>query len=82
MTCPDLNWAVWVQVNLSPQKEAVLREAFQVLAEGGEMHFSDIYSTARIHKEVRGCLAGIHSCIELYVVVNPHKGAWLHGLDL
>lgn len=34
-------------VNLSPDKEAVLREAYRLLKPGGEMYFSDVYSSAR-----------------------------------
>eukprot|EP00894_Picocystis_sp_ML_P004325 jgi/Pico_ML_1/54842/g701.t2 len=30
-------------VNLSPNKEAVLREVYRVLAKGGEFYFSDVY---------------------------------------
>lgn len=35
-------------VNLSPDKEAVLKHAFRLLKPGGEMYFSDIYSDRRI----------------------------------
>ena len=44
------------QVNLSPDKGAVLREAYRVLAPGGEMYFSDIYTDRRLPAEVCGSL--------------------------
>ena len=63
-------------VNLSPNKEQVLRSAFNALKEGGEMHFSDVYSDRKIpdatrkHKVLYGeCISGalyindfIHLC--------------------
>jgi len=38
-------------INLSPDKEAVLREAFRVLKKGGEMYFSDVYADRRVPAE-------------------------------
>jgi arsenite methyltransferase len=35
-------------INLSPDKESVLKEAYRVLKKGGEMYFSDVYSDRRI----------------------------------
>jgi arsenite methyltransferase len=40
-------------VNLSPDKAAVLEEAYRVLAPGGEMYFSDVYCDRRLPAEVR-----------------------------
>ena len=40
-------------INLSPDKEQVLREAYRVLAAGGEMYFSDVYSDRRVPEEAK-----------------------------
>jgi len=40
-------------VNLSPDKHAVLSEAFRVLKKGGEFYFSDVYADRRISEELR-----------------------------
>ncbi|XP_060754959.1 arsenite methyltransferase [Neoarius graeffei] len=52
-------------VNLSPDKARVLREAYHVLKEGGELYFSDIYSSALISESLKAnkvlwgeCLSG------------------------
>lgn len=52
-------------INLSPDKEAVLREAYRLLKPGGEMYFSDVYADRRIPEELAAdpvlygeCLSG------------------------
>lgn len=52
-------------VNLSPDKDAVLREVFRLLKPGGEFYFSDIYADRRVPAELRNdpvlygeCLGG------------------------
>lgn len=39
-------------VNLSPDKDAVIKGAYNLLKPGGEMYFSDVYSDCRIPTEV------------------------------
>mmetsp|Transcript_29592 Transcript_29592/g.28321 ORF Transcript_29592/g.28321 Transcript_29592/m.28321 type:complete len:361 (+) Transcript_29592:103-1185(+) len=40
-------------VNLSPDKKAVLMEAYRLLKPGGEMFFSDVYSSSRIPLDLK-----------------------------
>jgi ubiquinone/menaquinone biosynthesis C-methylase UbiE len=39
-------------INLSPDKENVLKEAYRVLKPGGELYFSDVYSNRRIPRHL------------------------------
>ncbi len=39
-------------INLSPDKDAVLREAYRLLKPGGELYFSDVYSDRRVPQEL------------------------------
>ena len=52
-------------INLSPDKEAVLAQAWRLLKEGGEMYFSDVYADRRVPASLRDdpllygeCLSG------------------------
>lgn len=52
-------------INLCPNKEAVLRSCYRVLKPGGELYFSDVYSSRRVPIELRNdeilwgeCLSG------------------------
>lgn len=52
-------------INLSPDKEAVLRQVHRLLKPGGELYFSDIYADRRVPAELRNdpvlygeCLGG------------------------
>ena len=52
-------------INLSPDKDAVLREIHRLLKPGGEFHFSDVYADRRVPDAVRNdpvlygeCLGG------------------------
>ncbi|KAM4749962.1 arsenite methyltransferase [Anableps anableps] len=52
-------------VNLSPDKKQVLAEAYNALKDGGELYFSDIYSSGRLTEEIKNhkvlwgeCLGG------------------------
>ncbi|CAM9305033.1 unnamed protein product [Choristocarpus tenellus] len=52
---PDNHFDVIVSncvINLSPDKDAVLREAYRVLKPGGELYFSDVYSDRRVPQEL------------------------------
>jgi arsenite methyltransferase len=40
-------------INLSPDKESVLQEAFRLLKPGGELYFSDVYSDRRVPQHLR-----------------------------
>ncbi|XP_015275600.1 PREDICTED: arsenite methyltransferase [Gekko japonicus] len=64
-------------VNLSPNKRAVLREAYRVLKTGGEMYFSDVYAShdlpeeIRKHRILRGeCLGGALWWEDLYKIAE------------
>ncbi|CAH1778283.1 unnamed protein product [Owenia fusiformis] len=52
-------------INLSPDKHAVIAEAYRVLKEGGELYFSDVYADRELSDDIRKhkvlwgeCIAG------------------------
>ncbi|XP_068111159.1 arsenite methyltransferase-like [Hyperolius riggenbachi] len=60
-------------VNLSPDKKAVLREAYRLLKHGGELYFSDVYSDKPIPNQLRQnkvlwgeCISGALCWEDLY----------------
>jgi SAM-dependent methyltransferase len=60
-------------VNLSPDKRAVLREAWRVLADGGEMHFSDVYCDRRLPSELRSDSLLVGECLGGALYVEDFK---------
>jgi SAM-dependent methyltransferase len=53
---PDASFDVIVSncvINLSPDKDAVLREAYRLLKPGGELYFSDVYADRRVPKSLQ-----------------------------
>ncbi|XP_021253762.1 arsenite methyltransferase isoform X2 [Numida meleagris] len=64
-------------INLTPDKRAVLREAYRVLKPGGEMYFSDVYANQHLSEAVRKhrllwgeCLAGALFWGDLYSIAK------------
>ncbi|KAM3913122.1 BLOC-1-related complex subunit 7 isoform 1-T1 [Leptodactylus fuscus] len=64
-------------INLSPDKKAVLREAYRVLKDGGEIYFSDVYSNKPVPEELKQnkvlwgeCISGALSWNDLYLIAE------------
>uniref|UniRef100_A0A7S0WXY5 Arsenite methyltransferase n=1 Tax=Chlamydomonas leiostraca TaxID=1034604 RepID=A0A7S0WXY5_9CHLO len=57
-------------INLSPDKASVLREAYRVLAPGGEMYFSDVYCDRRLPKELRTHPVLLGECLGGALYIN------------
>ncbi|XP_051475623.1 arsenite methyltransferase isoform X3 [Apus apus] len=64
-------------INLVPDKRAVLQEAYRVLKPGGEMYFSDVYTSQHLSEAVRKhrvlwgeCLAGALYWRDLYSIAK------------
>ena len=47
-------------VNLSPDKDAVLRQVHRLLKPGGELYFSDVYADRRVPAELRNEIGRAH----------------------
>jgi len=60
-------------VNLSPDKRAVMREAWRVLAWGGEFHFSDVYCDRRLPSELRSHPLLLGECLGGALYVEDFK---------
>ncbi|MGE4107763.1 MAG: methyltransferase domain-containing protein [Bacteriovoracia bacterium] len=50
-------------INLSPNKEQVFREIFRVLKPGGELYFSDIFSTRRLPESFKSDSVLVGECL-------------------
>jgi len=50
-------------VNLSPRKDKVLSGAYEILKEGGEFYFSDVYCDRRLSKEIQNHEVLVGECI-------------------
>ncbi|XP_067393280.1 arsenite methyltransferase [Emydura macquarii macquarii] len=64
-------------INLSPDKRAVLQEAYRVLKAGGEMYFSDVYASCDLPEDIRKhrvlwgeCLGGALWWKDLYRIAE------------
>jgi arsenite methyltransferase len=66
-------------VNLSPDKLSVLREAYRVLAEGGEFYFSDVYCDRRIPQAIRTHEVLLGECLAGALYVNDFKVSQRRG---
>lgn len=57
-------------INLSPDKPAVLREAYRALTQGGEMYFSDVYCDRRLPAAIRKHEVLLGECLGGALAIN------------
>ncbi|TMW67531.1 hypothetical protein Poli38472_011151 [Pythium oligandrum] len=60
-------------INLSPDKERVMKEVYRVLRSGGEFYFSDVYATRRLPDSVRQDEVLLGECIGGALYVEDFK---------
>lgn len=61
-------------INLSPEKARCLAEVYRVLAPGGEMFFSDVYSDRRLPEAARTHEVALGECLGGALYVNDFLG--------
>ena len=64
-------------INLSPQKDAVFKDAYRVLKPGGRLAISDVVATAELPQDMKqdldlysGCMSGASQIDELHEVMQ------------
>lgn len=60
-------------INLSPDKPSVLRAVYNVLREGGEFYFSDVYCDRRLPKNVQTHKVLVGECIGGAMYIEDFK---------
>jgi arsenite methyltransferase len=60
-------------INLSPDKKSVFKEIFRILKPGGELYFSDIFSSRRIPKELKEDSVLLGECLGGAIYVEDFR---------
>jgi len=60
-------------INLSPDKPAVLKQCYDALKYGGELHFSDVYSDRRVPEKVRNDDVLVGECLGGAMYINDFQ---------